>query len=565
MTRWAADVDPNNVLPEYPRPQMVRDEWLNLNGLWDYALNRRINEQPTEFDGEILVPFPIESALSGVQERVEGNFAWYRRTFTVPETWAGERVLLHFGAVDWRATVWVNSVELGTHDGGYDSFSFDITEGLHEEGEQEIVVRVVDPTEGTQPRGKQVFTPGGIWYTPTTGIWQTVWLEPVPAAYIESWRLETDIDAGVLSLQANLNGDVSDDDIVMVQVVEEGRVLASETGSVEEVIQVVVEEPQLWSPDSPFLYDLVVTLIDEDMIVDRVTSYFGMREIALEPDEAGVPRLYLNHEPLFQFGLLDQGFWPDGLYTAPTDEALRYDIEVTRELGFNLIRKHVKVEPARWYYWADRLGVLVWQDMPSGGAFVAPGEGEIERSEQSAAQFERELQAMIDSHYNHPSIVMWVLFNEGWGQYDTARLAEWLADYDPTRLINSASGWNDVGVGDVYDIHSYPGPDAPPADGERALVLGEFGGLGLPLAGHTWVDEDNWGYQAYEDVETLTDAYTDLIERLRLLQERRGLIAAVYTQTTDVETEVNGMMTYDRAVIKMGVDRVREINERLWD
>jgi beta-galactosidase/beta-glucuronidase len=565
LTRWAADVSPENVLPEYPRPQLVREQWLNLNGLWDYTITNLNAEQPTEFEGEILVPFPIESLLSGVQERVMVRPIWYHRTFTIPENWAGQRVLLHFGAVDWEAKVWVNGQEIGTHRGGYDPFSWDITDALNEtQAEQELVVRVLDPTEGTQPRGKQVFYPDAIWYTPTTGIWQTVWLEPVPQAHIEGLKLGSDIDKSVITVQASVS-DTSADYSVSVDVLDGDAVVASATGNAADQIEIPIEDAKLWSPDSPFLYDLRVTLSENDNALDSVTSYIGMRKIAMQPDDEGVLRLYLNNEPLFQYGLLDQGFWPDGLYTAPTDEALRYDIEVTRDLGFNLIRKHVKVEPERWYYWADKLGMLVWQDMPSGDDFAEFGFGEIERSEKSAQQFEFELQRMVDTHANHPSIVMWVLFNEGWGQYDTERLSDWLKAYDPTRLVNSASGWNDMLVGDVRDIHSYPGPEAPRRDSDRVSVLGEFGGLGLPVAGHTWLAQNSWGYQEYGDAETLLQGYTGLIERLRELQVTRGLAAAIYTQTTDVETEVNGIMTYDRELIKMGADEILAVNATLFE
>lgn len=565
VTRWAAEVTPDNVLPEYPRPQMVRPQWLNLNGLWQYTTTPPNQERPTEYTGEILVPFPVESALSGVQQRVDGRHLWYRRTFTIPQDWRGQRVLLHFGAVDWRTTVWVNGTELGTHVGGYDPFSFDITAALLDQDSQELVVDVWDPTEGTQPRGKQVLNPDAIWYTPTTGIWQTVWLEAVPQVSIADLRLETDVDNQRLKVRTILRGNESNRTYtVQINVLDGAEVVATATGNADGVVEVAIENPRLWSPDSPFLYDLQIALLEDGTEIDRVTSYFGMRKITVQPDSNGVPRLWLNNQPLFQFGLLDQGFWPDGLYTAPTDEALRYDIEVTLQLGFNVIRKHVKVEPQRWYYWADRLGVLVWQDMPSGDASVDAGQGEIQRSERSAAQFELELQRMIDTHYNHPSIVMWVIFNEGWGQYDTARLANWLQNYDPTRLVNSVSGWNDVGAGHVYDIHRYPGPDAPEADPPRASVLGEFGGLGLPIENHTWLDRDNWGYRSYTDRDSLFEAYTALIERLRELRDTQGLAAAIYTQTTDVETEVNGMMTYDRAILKFDPEQVRALNLTMY-
>ena len=444
MTRWAVEVSPENALPEYPRPQLVREEWLNLNGLWEYALRPQDEAQPDAFDGNILVPYPVESALSGVMERVEGRRLWYRRSFRVPERWAGQRVLLQFGAVDWETTLWINGTEVGTHRGGYDPFGFDITEALAETDDQEIVVSVLDPTDaGTQPRGKQVNSPEGIWYTPSTGIWQTVWLEPVPPTHITDVQMTPDIEAGVLELevQGNKIGNV------VAAVLDGEEVIADVRGVVGETLKLPVPDAKLWSPDAPFLYDLELRLESAGGVVDEAVSYFGMREISHGPDKNGVPRLLLNGEPLFQYGLLDQGFWPDGLYTAPTDAALRYDLEMTKELGFNMVRKHVKVEPARWYYWADKLGLLVWQDMPSGDAFAAENAGQITRSPESAEQFELELQRMVDNLRNHPSVVMWVLFNEGWGQYDTVRLTEWLESYDPSRLVNSVSGWNDVGAG----------------------------------------------------------------------------------------------------------------------
>jgi len=551
-TRWASTVTPENVHSEYPRPQLERENWLNLNGLWNYAITNKRAKEPKTYDGEILVPFPIESALSGVALRADERKLWYQRTFEVPQDWQGQRILLHFGAVDWETRVWVNDLEVGSHKGGYNRFSFDITDALSADAEQKLVLSVIDPIDaGTQARGKQVRDPGGIWYTSSTGIWQTVWLEPVPDLSIARLKLTPDIDANVLTIDATLQGNSGSNLSLKATVLAEGQVVKEEIGPLSEGLNVRLFNAKRWSPDEPFLYDLKLSLLDGDRLIDEVSSYFGMRKIAVQKDAAGVNRLFLNNEPLFQLGLLDQGFWPDGLYTAPTDEALRYDIEVTKQLGFNMIRKHVKVESDRWYYWADKLGVLVWQDMPSGDAFAADGEGEISRSEASATQFEFELQGMIDDLYNHPSIVTWVLFNEGWGQYDTLRLSDWLKTYDSSRLLNSTSGWNDMGVGDFRDIHSYPGPNAPQQYEDRVSVLGEFGGLGLAIEGLTWQDEANWGYQQYADAVLLLEAYDKLIRRLRYLSVEEGLAAAVYTQTTDVEVEVNGMMTYDRALIKM--------------
>ncbi len=565
MTRWADEVTPENVHPEYPRPQLVRDEWLNLNGLWDLALQPEQAGRPGTFGRDILVPFPVESALSGVMERVEGKRLWYRRTFSVPPAWGEKRVLLHFGAVDWDAAVWVNGTQVGRHKGGYDPFSFDVTEALREVGPQELVVSVLDPSDaGTQPRGKQVRQPEGIWYTPSSGIWQTVWLEPVPETYLAGLQLLPDIDAGTLGVTAHTGGAEGSEYTVEVSAQDGKERVAKLTGTVGKAVKLPISNAKLWSPDDPFLYDLEVRLLRGNTVVDRVTSYAGMRKIALGKDPQGVTRLFLNDEPLFHFGLLDQGFWPDGLYTAPTDAALRYDLEVARKAGFNTVRKHVKVEPARWYYHADTLGFLVWQDMPSGDAYVDNGSGEITRSPESAAQFERELRRMIDTRANSPSIVMWVLFNEGWGQYDTVRLTEWLKTYDPSRLVNSVSGWNDMGVGDVHDVHAYPGPEAPPLDPDRAAVLGEFGGLGLPVPGLSWQDEANWGYQEYGDQAALLRAYGDLLEGVRDLSVSQRLAAAIYTQTTDVETEVNGLMTYDRALVKIETPRLKYVARGLY-
>ena len=561
MTRWAREVSPKNAHPEYPRPQMVRPQWQNLNGLWDYAITEKDALRPSAWDGQILVPFPIESALSGVMKPLtEQQRLWYRRTFTVPRQWDGRRVLLHFGAVDWEATVWVNGREIGTHRGGYDAFSFDITDALNPKGAQEILVAVWDPTDaGHQPRGKQVRKPGGIWYTPTSGIWQTVWLEPVAASHIQSLRITPQVDTSSVIVQtlarSGAGRDLESEVEVLdgTKVVQRAKISTSATAGevVAPKVELKVPNAKLWSPDFPHLYGLRITLFEDGKKVDAVESYFGLRKIAVAKDAKGINRLFLNNRPLFQFGPLDQGFWPDGLYTAPTDEALRYDIEMTRKLGFNLARKHVKIEPARWYYWADRLGLLVWQDMPSGDRYIGSRDPDITRSPESAANFERELRAMVDGLYNHPSIVMWVPYNEGWGQWDTCRIVDLIKQWDPTRLVNNASGWTDRGCGDVHDIHAYPGPAVPPLEEKRAVVLGEFGGLGLPVKGHTWQDERNWGYRSFRSSEELTDAYIGLIRRLRPMTGDRGLAAAVYTQTTDVEIEVNGLMTYDRALVKM--------------
>jgi CubicO group peptidase (beta-lactamase class C family) len=557
-SRWAASVSPTNALPEYPRPQMSRRDWMNLNGTWEYAIRPRAEAKPASFDGKILVPYPIESLLSGVTKKVgETNRLWYRRTFEVPRQFRNRRILLHFGAVDWEAVVTVNGKAVVTHRGGYDGFSADITSALTASGPQEIVVSVWDPTDtGAQPRGKQVTKPNGIWYSSVTGIWQTVWIEPVPDAAIDGLTIVPDVDAGLVRITPSVSGATSD--LVATAIaIDDRREVGRATGKPGETLTVRVQGPELWSPDSPKLYDLQVSIARLNKTVDGVASYFALRKTSLCKDTSGILRLCLNNRPLLQVGPLDQGWWPDGLYTAPTDDALRYDIDATKQLGFNMARKHVKVEPDRWYYWADRMGLLVWQDMPS----ISP---RATRTPESTAQFEREWKAIIDQRRNHPSIVMWVPFNEGWGQYDTERIAEWTKQYDPTRLVNNASGWTDAGVGDVIDIHRYPGPGAPKIEANRASVLGEFGGLGLPVPDHTWQAQANWSYRGYTTKEDLTNAYVSLLERLHPLFGAPGLSAAVYTQTTDVEIEVNGLITYDRATVKGDVTRIREANRKLF-
>jgi hypothetical protein len=552
-TEWAADLNPENAWREYPRPQMVRTQWTNLNGLWDYAIVARDAERPESWEGKILVPFAVESSLSGVKKPVSPEQRlWYRRMFARPELADGGHALLHFGAVDWQCTVWVNGQQVGEHSGGFDPFTLDVTNALRD-GENELVVAVWDPTDSSyQPRGKQVLRPQGIWYTAVTGIWQTVWLEPTPHEQIESLTITPDVDRSLAAVTVKANGGSS----VKLTASLAGREVASATGNVGQPVELKVPNPQWWSPDAPNLYDLKVELQSaNNAAVDSLDSYFGLRKIEVKKDDKGVNRLFLNNQAIFQYGPLDQGWWPDGLYTPASDAALKYDIEMTKKFGMNLARKHVKVEIDRWYYWCDKLGLLVWQDMPSSNVNNDNAEAK--------ANFRRELGAIVDDLYNHPSIVMWVPFNEGWGQHDTPETTAWLEQRDPSRPINEASGWNDEGAGTITDMHRYPGPGMRPVEDKRVSVLGEFGGLGMPVRGHTWQAERNWGYVSYDTAEQLTDAYVNLLTAMRPLIGE-GLSAAVYTQTSDVEIEVNGLMTYDRKLVKMDLDRIAAAARKLY-
>ena len=548
-TPWSLEVPVETPWPEYPRPMMQREEWVNLNGLWDYALMGRQTDFPEIWHGTIRVPFPIESALSGVRQMVnDTTLLWYRRSFTVPDEWKGKSVLLHFEASDWETRVWVNGQEAGMHRGGYDPFSFDITGMLNPGIAQELIVSVWDPTDkGSQPRGKQVNEPGGIFYTPSTGIWQTVWIEPVPETYILDYRLQTDIDRETIEMEVQTAGNRQGLSFT-TRAYSQGNLLA-EAHSGQPALSLSLPGSRLWSPDDPFLYDLEIVLTRNGTLMDSVRGYFGMRKISPGKDDQGYTRMLLNNAFVFQNGPLDQGFWPDGLYTPPSDEAMRYDIEMTKKMGFNMLRKHVKVEPRRFYYWCDMLGILVWQDMPSTSGFVGYTDPDLEVGEEHASQFTWELERMIQTKFNHPSVIVWVPFNEGWGQHRTAWYTGYIKSLDPTRLVNPASGWTDRGTGDILDIHHYPDPRMPEPEKNRAIVLGEFGGLGYGEDGHTW-QKENWGYRNMRDKESLLETFEDFYSTVWDFASK-GLSAAVYTQTTDVETETNGLITYDRKVLKM--------------
>jgi beta-galactosidase/beta-glucuronidase len=571
-TPWTAKVDRAAPWPDYPRPQFQRDTWVNLNGAWDYAIRPRdLRATPAAFDGKILVPFPIESDLSGVKRRVAaGERVWYRRTFTAPDLAGGKRLLLNFGAVDWQAEVFVNGQALGRHEGGYDPFSFDITGVVQRGGgPQELVVAVWDPTdEGSQPRGKQVQKPGGIWYTPVTGIWQTVWLEAVPGPRVSGLTLTPDFDRGSVTVLLDTAGSRTDAR-TEITVLAGGQKVASATPADPGApVVLALPQPHAWSPDDPFLYDVDVTYRVGGN-VDHVRSYFGLRKVEVRRAADGFDRIFLNNQPTFLIGPLDQGWWPDGLYTAPTDEALRWDVETMRHMGFNVARKHVKVEPARWYYHCDQLGLMVWQDLPSAMRAGVPGHRVAGNqvidgvfSPEDDAQVRRELKALVDNFKFFPCIVAWVPFNEGWGQHNTNDILAWTKRLDPTRLVDGPSGWTDLGFGDLLDKHDYPGPGMFPAQGGRASVLGEFGGLGLPIEGHLWQQDKNWGYRSMKDRDELGDRYAALIANLPALI-KHGLAAAIYTQITDVEVEVNGLVTYDRQVVKIPAERLAALHREI--
>ncbi|MGE4285252.1 MAG: glycoside hydrolase family 2 protein [Phycisphaerae bacterium] len=540
MTRWADEVDPANCLPEYPRPQMTRSDWMNLNGVWQMQQAAAGDSVPAgqTLSGDILVPFPVESAISGVMEHYDR--LWYRRTFEVPAGWAGKRIRINFGAVDWESEVYINGTSAGVHRGGFDGFSYDITDLLNASGPQEIIVRVYDPTNSAGIAvGKQDLNPGGIWYTAVTGIWQTVWIEPVADIAISELKLVPDVDNSLLNVSGFTTADAANltvEAIAYDNGIEAGRV----SGAVREQMQMRLREPKLWSPDHPFLYDLTINLKRGETIIDSVGSYFGMRKISVGQVD-GVTRILFNNEFVFQMGPLDQGWWPDGLYTAPTDAALKWDIEMTKAYGFNMSRKHVKVEPARWYYWCDKMGLIVWQDMPSIRASASAADHE---------QFEHELSEMMREFGNHPSISLWVVFNEGWGQYDTVRVTQDVMAADPSRIVTCASGWTDYEVGHVIDQHHYAPPGSPAPTATRAAVNGEYGGIGMVVNGHMW-DPSSWGYTMVNTGEELAGLYSSYTAQLTSLKDNIGCSAAVYTQITDVEVEINGLITYDREVVKV--------------
>lgn len=578
-TPWFDKVDRHLPLAEYPRPQFERKDWICLNGEYDYAITGDTADAPKKYDGKILVPFSVESELSGVGKALlPEQRLWYRRKFTVGKEFIGKEALLHFGAVDWQCSVWVNGKLVGEHTGGYNPFTFNITDVITE-GENELVVKVFDPTDaGHQQRGKQILVTKGFWYTATSGIWQTVWLEPVNRCRIDSLRLVPDIDEGVIRI--NIKRTCKCGGKLYAKVLEGDKVVFD--SEIADKAAIPVPDARLWSPEDPFLYTLLLTL-DCNGEKDEVSSYFGMRKFSIVKDSAGIPRLGLNNKPYFQRGLLDQGYWPESQLTPPTDEAMIFDIEKMKELGYNMLRKHIKEEPLRWYYHCDRLGMLVWQDMISGGQYIGnvlagvlPNINiHVKDSKYKSfkrdkpewrQEFKDELFGMIDNLYNCVSICCWVPFNEGWGQFDAKEIGTAIKNYDPSRFVDHASGWHDQGGPEFKSIHKYILPvHAPTArrTAGRPIVLSEYGGYSWNIVEHAWNPKRSFGYIMFKNSEKLSAAYKRLHESQVIPLINKGLCATVYTQVSDVEFEVNGIYSYDRKILKLDADTVRAVNAKL--
>ena len=577
-TRWTDQLDRNNPLPEYPRPQFERADWQSLNGVYEYAITDSKLEWAEEYDGEITVPYAVESMLSGVEKQLLPNQRlWYRKKFTVPASFEGKRTLINFAGVDWQCKIFVNRSLVGTHSGGYCAFSVDATDALIE-GENELTVLVYDPTDaGWQQRGKQVIKPKGFWYTSTSGIWKPVWLEAVDKCHLTKVHMTPDIDEGTLLIKSFISTD--DDFKLNVHVFDGETEIISKTISPEEKIS--IDNAKLWSPEDPFLYDITFELVKDGEICDTVKSYFGMRKFSAGKDKYGVNRFMLNNKPYFQRGLLDQGYWSDGGMTPPCDEALIYDIETAKRLGFNMIRKHIKLELDRWYYHCDRLGMLVWQDMMSGGAYIGdfyagvlPNLGinvkdnkykAFKREKKEARDdYKRELNELLNQLYNCTSICVWVPFNEGWGQFDALQIANAVKEFDSTRLVDHASGWHDQKGGDFKSIHRYVVPIIKPRLDDRIFVISEYGGYQHTMSGHTWSEDKMFGlYVKFKTQQKLSEAYKKLHLKQVIPLIDKGLCATVYTQISDVENELNGIMTYDREHIKISEDILIDINKRM--
>ena len=596
-TKWASEVNPDCPLAEYPRPQMVRSQWMNLNGLWDYAIGKASSVEFSP-EGKILVPFAIESSLSGVGRRItKDDCIWYERIFDIPKKWKNDRIRLHFGAVDWESEVYINDKQVCRHRGGYDPFSIDITDFLAKSGPQKIKVKVLDASDnGFQPRGKQCSLSSGIWYTPVSGIWQTVWIEPVSETHIADYYTVSDIDSSRVSVYVT-TAKARQGDIVKVKLLEGGIGYNPEHPSKKVIAQgsvqngsVCLDIPQknTWSPENPYLYGLEISVIRNKQTIDKVNGYTALRTVSkIKNPTTGYEKFGLNGKPQFFFGLLDQGYWPDGLYTAPTDEALKWDIEMTKKMGYNLIRKHMKVEPARWYYHCDVIGMTVWQDMPCIGDGSYPQQNTRDKEVREALEnswaphgleggtecripslwkenYYKEWASIIRSLRVFPCITSWIPFNESWGQFDTRTACRYTQSLDHTRLVNEASGGNFALCGDIIDVHNYPQPGLYFKVRGFINVLGEYGGIGYPVEGHTWEIKRKWGYgDVMTCSEELMAKYKEYAEILKYIIRESGCASAIYTQTTDVEGEVNGIITYDRKVVKVNIDDFAKINREV--
>lgn len=570
-TSFSSTFDPNDPLPQYPRPELVRKDWLNLNGPWDYAIRDQKVKTIEEYNGKIIVPYCLESALSGVQRKLlPSERLWYHKTFTIPTSWDASEIILHFGAVDWRCCVILNGQTIGTHQGGYLPFSFRIKKYLKQINELTVIVE--DPSDSSwQQKGKQKLNPSWIFYTPVSGIWQTVWLEPVPNNYLTDLKIVTDVDTSTLKL--NVFSDTSEKyNLILNNQIYEGIT--------NQQLQLKLTDPHLWTIEDPHLYDFKIVFTES---LDTVTSYFGFRKISLKNDAQGHARLCLNNQPQFQLGLLDQGYWPEGIYTPPSLEALEYDLKTAKELGFNLIRKHIKVEVPYFYYLCDKLGIYVWQDMMAGGNVFPDALSMVDeklnirrpdntkfsyhitgrQDPESRIDYERELRELIATLKNHPSIVVWVPFNEHWGQFDALKITSLVRSLDQTRLIDSTSGWVDQGCGDFLSLHEYFDKlKLPKHFDERCFVISEAGGFGLAIKDHC--DQQNtFSYAKLKDPTELMKRYESFINEEVIPLEKKGLSALIYTQVSDVERELNGLMTYDRKILKFDPQKTKELNDKL--